>query len=126
MRRPLPQRTHEERAIVAEKEIARLRRLIGRPYHGSWTDEVLVEAAHQRERWGAKQDVGKQPEDWFWLVGFLAGKALAAHKAGDAEKAHHHTVSTAAVLAHWAAQISGHENVMRPGLGPEKLAGVAS
>lgn len=109
-----------------EKELERLRALIGRPYIGAWTDEVLIEAAHQRERWGSDHDTGKAPEDWFWLLGYLAGKLLAAHKAGDAEKARHHTVSSAATLAHWAAAISGDENVMRPGLGPDAIAGLAS
>lgn len=103
-------------------EVSRLRDLIGRPYIGAWTDEIIIEAAHQRERYGAAHDHGKAPEDWFWLVGYLAGKALAAHKAGDASKAHHHTVSTAAVLAHWAAAIGGHDAVFRPGLGAEKVA----
>jgi hypothetical protein len=102
----------------------RLAALIARPYVGAWLDEILIEAAHQRDRWGADQDHGKAPADWFWLVGYLAGKALAAHVAGDVAKAHHHTVSTAAVLAHWAAAISGAENVMRPGVGADKIAGV--
>lgn len=103
-------------------EIDRLRGLIGRPYIGAWTDEILIEAAHQRERWGVDADHGKSPEDWFWLIGYLAGKALAAHKTGDVNKAHHHTVSTAAVLAHWAAAIDGNEGAFRPGLGAEKVA----
>ena len=110
----------------AADEIKRLRDLIGRPYVGAWTDEILIEAAHQRDRFGAAHDHGKQPEDWFWLIGYLAGKALAAHKAGDLAKAHHHTVSTAAVLAHWAAAIDGNESVFRPGLGIEKIASVSS
>ncbi|AMN41091.1 hypothetical protein [Rhodoplanes sp. Z2-YC6860] len=122
-----------KRARVSEGEVADMRAeiehlsgLIARPYVGAWLDEILVEAAHQRDRWGAEHDTGKAPEDWFWLVGYLAGKALAAHKAGDLNKAHHHTVSTAAVLAHWAAQISGDENVMRPGIGAEKIACVSA
>jgi hypothetical protein len=120
------------RARVSEAEVAalreeniRLKALIGRPYVGAWADEIVVEAAHQRDRWGAEQDHGKAPEDWFWLIGYLAGKCLAAHKAGDASKAHHHTVSTAAVLAHWAAAIDGNEMAFRPGLGAEKVASLA-
>jgi hypothetical protein len=105
-----------------QAEVEHLRMLIGRPYVGAWTDEILIEAAHQRDRWGNKHDHGKMPEDWFWLIGYLAGKALASHKAGDAAKAHHHTVSTAAVLAHWAAAIDGNEGIFRPGLGAEKVA----
>lgn len=103
-----------------------LRNLLSRPYAGAWTDEVLVEAAHQVARWGAEHDAGKTPADWFWLVGYLAGKALHAAHGGEMSKAHHHTVSTAAVLLNWAAQISGRERVMRPGLGPEKLAALSS
>lgn len=118
--------TLEEDVQRLRVENARLRALISRPYLGAWADEVLVEAAHQRERWGRDHDVGKAAPDWFWLVGYLAGKALAAHLAGDADKARHHTVSSAAALAHWAAQISGDENVMRPGLGAAAIAGLAT
>lgn len=106
----------------AADEIECLRALISRPYVGAWLDEILIEAAHQRDRWGNNHDQRKQPEDWFWLIGYLAGKALAAHKAGDDAKARHHTVSTGAVLAHWAAAIDGNEGVFRPGLGIEKIA----
>lgn len=100
--------------------------LISRPYIGAWSDEILIEAAHQRTRYGADHDHGKAPEDWFWLIGYLAGKALAAHKAGNAAKAHHHTVSTGAVLAHWAAAIDGNEEIFRPGLGVGKVAHLSS
>lgn len=96
--------------------------LLGRPYVGAWLDEVLVEAAHQRQRWGTSHDAGKEPQDWYWLVGYLAGKALRAQLDGDAGKARHHTVSTAAVCAQWAAAICGDETVMRPGIGPDALA----
>jgi hypothetical protein len=104
----------------------RLKALISRPYVGAWADEILIEAAHQRDRWGADHDHGKAPEDWFWLIGYLAGKALAAHKAGDMGKAHHHTVSTGAVLAHWAAAIDGNENAFRPGIGAEKVVALTN
>ena len=111
----------EDELTALREENERLRALIGRPYIGAWADEVTVEAAHQRDRWGSEHDYGKNPEDWFWVIGYLAGKALASAKAGDADKARHHTVSTGAVLAHWAAQLCGHENVFRPGIGPERL-----
>lgn len=115
----------KDRAETAEARLAAAREaqdLISRPYIGAWSDAVIIEAAHQRDRFGAKHDHGKNPEDWFWLIGYLAGKCLAAHKAGDVEKAKHHTVSTGAVLAHWAAAIGGDESAFRPGLGAEKLA----
>ena len=79
---------------------------------------VVLEAQHQRHRWGSAHDVGKQPEDWFWLVGYLGGKALRAHIQGDSNKALHHTISTAAALANWHAAIAGLNTAMRPGVDP--------
>lgn len=77
---------------------------------------VVIEAAHQRHRWGSEQDAGKDPQDWFWLIGYLAGKALRAHVDGDTTKALHHTISTAAALNNWHAAILGASNKMRPGI----------
>lgn len=76
---------------------------------------VPLEAAHQRGRWPSEQDAGKAPADWFWLVGYLAGKCLTAHIAGNREKALHHTISTAAALANWHMSIKGISD-MRPGI----------
>jgi hypothetical protein len=71
--------------------------------------------AHQVERWGTVHDRAKAPADWFWLVGYLGGKALHANAAGDREKALHHTISTAAVLANWWAHIKLGGGTMTPG-----------
>jgi hypothetical protein len=68
---------------------------------------VVAEAAHQRDRWGSEHDAGKAPADWFWLLGYLGGKALAAALAGNTEKALHHCISSAAALANWHAALSG-------------------
>ena len=86
---------------------------------------VPIEAAHQRERWGVEHDGGKTPFDWFWLIGYLAQKAASAAVAGDDEKAKHHTISTAAALANWHAQLSGITNAMRPGIAPPLSQGEA-
>lgn len=67
---------------------------------------IESEAAYQLEHWGEEHDAEKEPQDWFWLVGYLAGKALRAHLDGDVPKAQHHTISTAAVLKQWHRQIS--------------------
>lgn len=76
---------------------------------------VLAEMEHQVRRWGTAHDRGKEPADWFWLVGYLAGKALSAHVAGDAYKALHHTISTAAALGQWHAAINGAHYGVMPG-----------
>jgi hypothetical protein len=96
----------------------RLQDLLNTPELHDFAKAVALEAAHQRERWGSDHDAGKTPPDWFWLVGYLAGKALAAHASGNVEKALHHTISTAAALANWHASIDGSHTAMRPGIDP--------
>lgn len=97
-------------------EVERLLSLVNTPALHSFRDGVVLEAAHQRARWGADHDAGKAPADWFWLVGYLAGKALHAQASGNTEKALHHTISTAAALANWHAAITGEHTAMRPGI----------
>lgn len=80
---------------------------------------VISEAQHQRLRWGSTHDVGKGPADWFWLIGYLAQKALYAELNGDRDKALHHCISTAAAMANWHSAISGAHTEMRPGLSEE-------
>lgn len=98
-------------AIVREE-------IINTPETADFMAGVPLEAAHQRERWGADHDAGKTPFDWFWLIGYLAQKAADASCRGDAEKAKHHTISTAAALANWHAALIGADNRMRPGIDP--------
>src|SRR5689334_17585738 len=51
---------------------------------------VEKETRYQRQLWGAEHDEGKTDADWFWLVGYLAGKALTCAIRGEADKALHH------------------------------------
>lgn len=102
-------------------EVGRLTGLLNNPETADFVQGVMREAPHQRQRWGSSHDAGKAPLDWFWLIGFLAQKAAASAMAGDAEKAQHHTISTAAALANWHAAISGADTTMRPGINPAEL-----
>lgn len=106
------------------EELNRLRELLNTPEIEDFDKAVPLEAAHQQERWGAPHDDGKNPEDWFWLVGYLAGKALAAMKAGDMVRAKHHTISAAAALRNWHSHIRQGWTLMRPGI--EEPAGGAA
>jgi hypothetical protein len=92
--------------------------VINTPETADFMAGVPLEAAHQRERWGSTHDAGKTAADWFWLVGFLAGKAMNAASAGQVDKAKHHTISTAAALANWHAALAGIDTSMRPGIEP--------
>ena len=105
------------RALNAEAEVERLRALVNTPELTDFVEGVKREAVHQRERWGSAHDAGKEPADWIWLLGHLAGKALHAQTAGNVDKALHHTISSAAVLANWHAAILGKTD-MRPGIVP--------
>lgn len=103
--------------------IAALEAELNRPETADFMRGVPLEAAHQRQRWGAAHDAGKAPLDWFWLIGYLAQKAATAAIAGDLEKAKHHTISTAAAMANWHLQLSGADTSMRPGIAePEQSA----
>ena len=94
----------------------RMRKALNTPELHDFSAGVVSEAQHQRERWGADSDAGKTPADWFWLVGYLAGKALTAANSGNTDKALHHCISTAAALANWHAALSGIHSGMRPGI----------
>ncbi len=96
------------RSVLIE-EIDRLRALINTPEVDNFIEGVRLEAVHQRERWGAPHAREKSAEHWFWLVGYLAGKALRSALLGDLDKARHHCISTAAALSHWHAAVSSQK-----------------
>lgn len=100
---------------VERQELEHLRELVGSPEIHDFARGVVLEASHQRKRWGSEHDQGKNPEDWFWLLGYLGGKAVHAQRTGDIDKAAHHAISTAAVLANWHASFFGPTE-MRPGI----------
>lgn len=102
------------RKRVAELEA--IERIVNSPEIDDFAKGVVLEAAHQRGRWGSNHDEGKAPLDWFWLIGYLAQKAATAATAGDQDKALHHTISTAAALANWHLALAGVDNSMRPGI----------
>lgn len=99
-----------------QAEYTKLHALVHTPQTHEWLEAVPLEAAYQIERWGTSHDQGKEPQDWFWLLGWLAGKAVHAAMSGDSEKAKHHTVSSAAVLLNWHRHLSGEDTTFRPGI----------
>lgn len=113
----LPRAEREARAATEASELEKLRALVNSPHTNDFLHSVRMEVAHQVERWGTVHDRAKEPADWFWLLAYLSGKALAAHIAGDVEKAKHHTISSAAMLANWHAAIACADNRMQPGSG---------
>lgn len=94
---------------AAKAERDRLRALINAPEIDGFLRGVHIEAVHQVARWGTAHDRAKRPADWFWLVGYLAGKALLACTDGNRDKALHHCISTAAALYNWHCAIKGSD-----------------
>ena len=111
-------RVAEERnALRAEN--ARLEARLNTPELIDFTAAVNLEAAHQRERWGEAHDRAKSAEHWYWLVGYLAGKALRSHIEGNRDKALHHTISSAAAMANWHAAILADTTGRGAGVDPD-------
>jgi len=86
-----------------------LKELLSRPEIDDFWEGIVTEGAHQRQRWGDAHDRSKSAENWFWLVGYLSGKALRASIEGDKAKAQHHTISAAAALFQWHQAIKADE-----------------
>lgn len=111
-----------EALIVLAIRAYDLEALVNNPHTDEFLPAVELEAAHQRERFGEAHARGKSAENWFWLVGYLAGKCLRAVITGDRDKALHHTISSAAALANWYEAIKldttgkgiGQDNDIKP------------
>ena len=117
-----PGLTDEQRITDLQAEIDRLNAIINTPQSGDFLRAVSIEAEHQRQRWGSLHDAGKTPADWFWLVGYLGGKALHAHAAGNIQKAEHHVITAAAACENWHLDMFGKTD-MRPGIDGEAALG---
>jgi hypothetical protein len=132
-----PEAFWRERFEAAEAERARLHDLVNTPELVNFPLAVQLEAVHQVERWGKEDRTSKEPLDWYWLVGYLAGRAQEHHKEAERllpllqawslnsphakelldhlreqidfhrEKAVHHCITTAAALSHWHASVLG-------------------
>ena len=102
--------TENDVTAALKAEIERLTNILNTPSLDPFLDSVKAEASHQIWRWGEEHDNQKEPHDWFWTVGYLAGKALQAHMTGNKTKALHHTISSAAVLLHWHQAIQQQQD----------------
>lgn len=109
-------KAYEQVNAELRAEVEALTMLLDTPHTDDWFEGVRLEAGHQIKRFGAEHDAGKSPADWFWLVGYLAQKAMNAQMSGDEYKAKHHTISTGAAMLNWFRAITGESNDMRPGI----------
>lgn len=75
---------------------------LGTPEIDDFFLAVKKEAAYQRERWQGDHDKLKTDADWFWLIGYLGGKAL-HNPGGNSEKKLHRIITVAAAACNWWA-----------------------
>lgn len=94
---------------------AEVSRRINTPETEDFMRAVPLEAAHQQQRWATEHDAGKADGDWFWLLGYLGGKAL--RPGIPLEKKRHHIISLAAACLNWHRHTQG-VGFMRPGIEP--------
>lgn len=131
-------------ALVHDARLAReLHELVNSAQIADFSRAVKLEAAHQVLRFGSADRQAKDPAAWFWLLGHLAARSLEHHKEAERlqallddepdasspykqsvytphiarhrQKAAHHAITSAAVLAHWHASIVGQATAVRPG-----------
>ena len=91
-----------------EDEIARLQAIVDSPDARRFLKASELEAKHQQMRWTG--DGGKADADWFWLIGYLGGKAL-HNPGGDTEKKLHRITTIAAAAANWHAAVLGNDSM---------------
>ncbi len=104
-----PQPAQTERPAL-EAEIARLKAIIHTPESDDFLRGVSIEAEYQRTLHGVDDTAARFDwHQWFWVAGYLLGKALGCCKtgAGNGEKAKHHLVTTAALLMNWHNVLTG-------------------
>ncbi len=102
----------EKTILLSALKNARRYEEINTPDIKDFLISVEKEAQHQRARWGVEGDGGKEDADWFWLLGYLAGKAF---RPESLKKQLHHIITAAASLLNWHAHKIGTYNKMRPG-----------
>tara|TARA_R110002074_G_scaffold21173_4_gene66077 strand:+ start:687 stop:1136 length:450 start_codon:yes stop_codon:yes gene_type:complete len=104
------------------KKVDALEALLNTPEIVDFVSAVTLEAQHQRLRWGADGDAGKSDAEWFWLIGYLAGKALhnPPNDMVPQDARLHRIITVAAAAANWHAACLGHSG-MRPGIDPSLM-----
>lgn len=100
-------RLSHQNGVELFAEVMALRKILETPALEPFAEAAVIEARHQIYRWGAEHDAAKTAWDWYWTLGFLAGKAAHSAIAGDRDKALHHTITAAAMLANWHRQLIG-------------------
>lgn len=83
-------------------EVARLRAIIDRPDPTDFVNATIQEARYQLIYWG--DNAWHDNEGWFWLLGYLGGKAL---REDGPEKRLHRVTAVAAACANWHCQLTG-------------------
>lgn len=84
---------------ASDRRVRYLEAILNSPITSDFMKALEREIAHQQTRWAAT-DPSKDETQWFWTLGWLAGKATRT-PAEDLDKKLHRIVATAALAANW-------------------------
>jgi len=92
------------------EELEGLKKILGSPEINEFWEGVRREAAYQRDHWGEKHDLEKSDADFYWTLGWLAGKAVNdPHDEEDTrtplERKLHRIMTAAALASNWHAVV---------------------
>jgi len=87
-------------------KVKSLHEIINNPEIQDFIEGIKLEATHQINRWGKDHDNLKTPEDWLWLLAYLATKASQSSKYKDLKKYKHHIITCAAACLNWHKYVS--------------------
>lgn len=111
----------DEAALVSEVERLRadnrrLRGILDQPDPAEFMYATEVEMRYQQAHWGEEHDSGKVDADWFWLIGYLAGKALHRGEDDGRDKLLHRITTVSAAAGNW------HRHVRTRASSPEETS----
>lgn len=94
-----------EEQDATRDRLTHLELLVNSPEIISFVQGAVSEAAHQKDRWGARHDEVKTMGDWCAVFTHLLGKFVKASWDRDIDKTLHHLITVAAVAANAHAQL---------------------
>lgn len=95
-----------ENAKAHDQAVKReVEKVLNTPEIMDFIEALKIEAAHQRERW-KESDPIKSRADWYWLTGYLGGKALMDPREPDDQRTEierrlHRIITVAAAAYNW-------------------------
>jgi hypothetical protein len=96
----------EENKKLQDQSVA-MQKMLSTPEMARFLAGFVLEAVHQRLKWGDAHDAGKTAADWALLFNYIQGKIAAAVFNGTEEKLKHHLITLAAICYNYHRTLPG-------------------